>query len=206
MADLIQLLSNQISGETIQALTKRIGAESTDQTEVAVNGIIGTMVNALAKNASSEQGASALLGALTNSHDGSILNNIMGLLGSNDGNPMNGLGILSHVLGGNISSVINMVSKMSGLDKSKAGSLLLTLAPIVLGALGKIRKEQSIQQPGGLMDILMNNAKVANEKVVKHQPSNQSIFSRILDQDGDGNVMDDIAGMGAKHLLKGLFS
>ena len=160
----------------------------------------------MAKNASTPEGAMSLFGALTKSHDGSILDNLLGMIGSgSDSNSMGGLGILSHVLGGNISSVINMVSKMSGLDKNKTGSLLLTLAPIVMGALGKMKQQQQIQKPQGVLDILLSGAKTANESIVKHQPSNQSIFSRILDQDGDGNVMDDIAGMGAKHLLKGLF-
>lgn len=205
MTDLLQILQSQLDDKAIQQLTQRIGGNDPDQTEVAVNGIIGTMVNALAKNASTPQGADSLFGALNSGHDGSALDNILGLFGSNDANPMNGLGILSHVLGGNISSVINMVSQMSGLDKSKSGNLLLTLAPVVLGALGKAKTQNNIQQPQGVLDMLMNGAKSANERVVKHQPSNQSIFSRILDQDGDGNVMDDIAGMGAKHLLKGLF-
>lgn len=202
----MQLLQNQLSGGMIEQLSKQIGIEDTQQTEVAVNGIIGTLVNAMAKNASTPEGAMSLMGALTKSHDGSLLDNLFGMLGSgNDSNAMGGLGILSHVLGGNISSVINMVSKVSGLDKNKTGSLLLTLAPVVMGALGKMRSQQQISQPQGVLDILMNGAKTANEKIVQHQPSNQSIFSRILDQDGDGNVMDDIAGMGAKHLLKGLF-
>lgn len=205
MADLLQILQSQLDGNAIQQLTKRIGAENDDQTAVAVNSVIGTMVNALAKNASTPQGAQSLFGAVSKGHDGSILDNVMGLFGSNDANPMNGLGILSHVLGGNISSVINMVSQMSGLDKSKSGNLLLTLAPVVLGALGKAKAQSNVQQPQGLLDMLMSGAQTANKRVVQHQPSNTSIFSRILDQDGDGSVMDDIAGMGAKHLLKGLF-
>lgn len=205
MSDIIQILKSQLDEKAISQLAQRIGGD-TDQTEVAVNGVIGTMVNALAKNASSSpQGLEALFGAVTKNHDGSVLDNVLGLFGSNDANPMNGLGILSHVLGGNISSVINMVSQMSGLDKSKSGNLLLTLAPVVLGALGKAKQQQQIAQPQGLLEMLMSGAQAANQQVVKHQPSNQSIFSRILDQDGDGNVMDDLAGMGAKHLLKGLF-
>lgn len=206
MADIIEILRSQLDDRAISQLAQRIGGASPEQTQVAVNGVIGTMVNALAKNASNPQGLESLFGAVTKSHDGSVLDNVLGLFGTNDANPMNGLGILSHVLGGNISSVINMVSKMSGLDKSKAGNLLLTLAPVVLGALGKAKRQNNIAEPRGLLDVLMNGAQTANKRVVQHQPSDQSIFSRILDQDGDGNVMDDIAGMGAKHLLKGLFS
>lgn len=206
--DLMQVLQSQMGGNMMEMLSKQIGIEDKGQTEVAVNGIVGTLVNALAKNASTPQGAQSLFGALTKSHDGSLLDNIMGMLGGggNDSNAMGGLGILSHVLGGNISSVINMVSKMSGMDKNKAGSLLLTLAPIVMGALGKMKTQNNIAEPSGVFDILTRSAQSANEKMVKVQPSNTSIFSRILDQDGDGSVMDDIAGMGAKHLLKGLFS
>ena len=63
---------------------------------------------------------------------------------SQDKNQHNGMGILEHVLGGNINNVVQMVSKSSGLDFLKSGQLLKMLAPLVMGTLGKTKKSQGL--------------------------------------------------------------
>ena len=65
---------------------------------------------------------------------------------------------------------------------------MTTLAPIVLGYLGKAKATQQPQaeQGGGFLDILTGATKTVNQ-----QPSNQGFFSKMMDKDGDGSMVDD---------------
>jgi hypothetical protein len=141
----------------------------------------------LARNSASEGGASALAGALDRDHDGSILDDLGGFLGNYSSG--SGAGILGHVFGGAQGAVEHSVSQASGLDMGKVGPLLVMLAPIVMGAIGRTQRQSGIgagdlagllggatQQMGsgsGLMDML----------------------SSVLDRDKDGSAIDDMAGM-----------
>ena len=154
------------------------------------------LTTALAKNAASPDGASALANALDTDHDGSILDNIGDLLGGNMTNnrAANGAGILRHVLGGKQGNAIDMISKMSGLNSAKTGNLMTMLAPIVLGMLGKQKKANNMDQ-SGLSDMLSRSVNSASSK-----RQEMGLLGKLLDRDGDGSVMDDIAGLGMKTL------
>ena len=193
--DLIDLLQSQISGNVLDQLTNQIGGQK-EETEVATSGIISMLTAALAKNAASPGGASALANALDSDHDGSILDNIGDLLGGNltNNRAANGAGILKHVLGGNQGNAIEAISKMSGLSGDKTGNLMTMLAPIVLGMLGKQKRQNNMDQ-SGLSDMLSRSVKSAS-----NQRQEMGLLGKLLDRDGDGSVMDDIAGMGMKTL------
>jgi len=150
----------------------------------------------LNKNAAKPEGLQGLYGALEKTHDGGILNNIGDLLsGSASGKDADGMGILSHLLGGsNIFNVINMISKGSGMSRNNTMTLLMDLAPVALGMLGKEKKQQQMQ-PANLLDYL----KTSNQEVQQKMPQ-QSLIEKMLDRDGDGSAMDEIAGMGMKVL------
>ena len=87
-------------------------------------------------------GKSQSPGALDRDHDGSILDDLGGFLG--DYLSGRGAGILSHIFGDQEGAVERGVSQASGLDLSKVGPLLMILAPIVMGALGRARREEGI--------------------------------------------------------------
>lgn len=201
MANLLEMLQGQLNDGVLDQLTQQIGADNKEQTQAAANGILSTLTAALAKNAATPEGASALSSALDRDHDGSILDDVMGMLGGTAAQPqntnmLNGAGILKHVLGGKQGGVIDMISKMSGLNSGQSGSLMSMLAPLVLGALGKQKKQSNLDQ-SGLSEIL--------SKSVKSPASNNAqmdLISRFLDKDGDGSVMDDIADMGMNILGK----
>ncbi len=193
--DLIDLLQSQLSGNVIDQLSNQIG-EDKEKTEVATSGIISMLTAALAKNAASPSGASSLASALDNDHDGSILDHIGDLLGGNMNNnrAANGAGILKHVLGGKQGNAIDAISKMSGLSGDKTGNLMTMLAPIVLGMLGKQKRQNNMDQ-SGLSDMLSRSVKSAT-----NQRQEMGLLGKLLDRDGDGSVMDDIAGMGMNAL------
>ena len=206
MANLIELLQSQMTDQVLDSLTSKIGATDRTQTKAAADGIFSTLATALSKNVQKPGGADGLLGALDRDHDGSYLDDIVGMLGGQqqqrqpqNQSTLNGAGILKHVLGGNQSNVIDMVAKMSGLNSNSSGSLLTMLAPMVLGALGK-QKNQNGLDASGITDLLTNS--------VKSQANNNAqmgFIGKLLDADGDGSVMDDIAGMVGKNILGNLF-
>ncbi len=199
--NLLELLEGQMDDQVVDQLSKEIRADR-ETTKDAANGVFATLVSALARNAAKPEAGSSLLNALDRDHDGGILDNVLGLFGGGQPAPRqkstNGLGILEHVLGGNVNNVMQMVSKSSGLDLLKTGQLMKMLAPLVMGTLGKTKKQQGLDL-GGLAQILSGTVQGASQK-----RQDMGIISKVLDADGDGNVMDDLAGMGMK-VLGGMF-
>lgn len=201
--DLTSLIQSQLSEGLIDQLSNQLGGVDKEKTTAATSSILTTLLGAMARNASTPDGATALNNALENDHDGSILDDVMGMVTGqrsiDNERAVNGSGILNHVLGNRQGGAIDMISKMSGLDASKTGSLMTTLAPIVMGMLGKAKREQGLDQ-GGLTDLLTGFTK-------KEQGSNpaMSLITGFLDADGDGSIIDDVAGMLGKGLLGGLF-
>jgi len=107
---------------------------------------------------------------------------------------LNGAGILGHVLGQNQNSAIDLLSKMSGIDKNQSTSMLVKLAPMVLGVLGRLKKKKQMDSTG-----LQSFLKSSQDQYVK-QNQGADIFTKLLDQDGDGSMVDDVASIGMKVL------
>lgn len=200
MANLMDLLQGQLQSGLLEQLTGQLGGASKEQTQSATNLALSTILGALNKNAAKPEGLQGLFGALEKTHDGGILENIGDLLsGSSNSKAADGMGILSHLLGGsNIFNIVNAISKGSGLSRNNSMNLMMKLAPVALGMLGKQKKEQHMQ-PSNLLDYL----KTSNQQVQQKMPQ-QNLIEKMLDRDGDGSVMDEIAGMGMK-ALGGLF-
>ncbi len=198
MANLMDLLQGQLSEGLLDTLSSQLGGVDKEQTSKAATGIFSTLMGAMSKNASTPDGAASLANALDKDHDGGLLDNMMDMFGGNpqpqQSRAANGAGILKHVLGEKQSGAIDMISKMSGLDSSKTGSLMTMLAPIVMGSLGKAKKEQGFEV-SDLTSFLGNSVKSTS-----NQSAEMSMISKFIDQDGDGSVMDDIAGMGMNML------
>jgi hypothetical protein len=184
--DLMELLNDALNSDTIKQISQRLGADE-GATGNAIQAALPMLLGGLANNSASQSGASSLLGALDRDHDGSILDDLGGFL--DDYLSGRGAGILSHVFGDQEGAVERGVSHASGLDLSKVGPLLLMLAPIIMGALGRARREQGIgagdlpkelgaatQQTGGDQGLL-------------------GALSSMFDMNRDGSAVDDIAGM-----------
>lgn len=200
MANLMDLLQGQLSEGLVDQLSQQLGGADKQQTANAASGILSTLMSAMAKNAATPDGASALANALDNDHDGGILDNLTDILGGNaqpqNTRATNGAGILKHVLGGKQSGAIDMISQMSGLSSGNTGNLMTMLAPMVMGMLGKQKRSQNLDG-GGIADFLSKSVQSAT-----NQRQEMGLIGKLLDQDGDGSVMDDIAGMGMNLLGK----
>jgi len=197
--DVMQILQRQIDDQVVRQLTNQIGARSTEQTETAIQGVLSTLVTALSRNAANPQGAEALAGALSTTHDGSILEDVVGFLSGQRqaANPsmLNGAGILQHVLGGRQHQVEQNVGRATGLNAGQIAQLMMKLAPVVLGVLGQLQRKQGLNSQG-LGQFL--NTSVQEQR---QQNPGLGFIEKMLDADGDGSVMDDIAGIGLKALF-----
>lgn len=200
MANLMEMLQGQLTDTMIDQLSQKIGGADRQATQTAASGILSTIIAGLAKNSTQPGGAESLANALERDHDGSILDNMMDMLGGNSSAPsgmekaMNGSGILKHVLGGKQSGAAEIISQMSGLQTNQTGSLMEMLAPMVMGTLGRQKKQNNLN-PTDLSDLLSGTVKSET-----NQRQEMGLIGKLLDQDGDGSIMDDLAGMGMKML------
>jgi len=184
---LVEQLAGQLSGPALEALAGQLGADQ-QTTSSAITAALPMIVGAMAKNASTEQGASALAGALERDHDGSILDNLGGFLGSTDNGA--GAAILGHVFGGKQGAVEQGVSQMSGMDSGMVSVLLQNLAPIVMGQLGR-QQRQGGMDAGSIAGMLINE----RQQQSGTGSTAMDMITRMMDQDGDGSMLDDIGGM-----------
>src|SRR5262245_30300197 len=194
MSALMEILGQSLAADTMDQIGDQLGVDRATAAS-AVGVALPVLVGALSRNASTPGGHGALEGALERDHDGSILDDLGGFLGQGSSG---GGSILGHVLGGRQDSMAASVGRASGLDAGTAAQLLALLAPIVLGALGRVR-----QQGGGgsLGDILGG----AQSHMQQTAPQGMDLVSQMLDSNHDGSVGDDVARMGIG-LLGSLFS
>lgn len=190
MASILDLLSSDIGQQLVNGASSQTG-QSKDKTATVLSMALPVILGAMKRNASTPQGAQNLNNALEdNRHDGSILGQLSGILGggSVDSNFMNeGSGILSHVLGGNQQRVENNISKTSGVDANSVGQIIKMAAPVLMAVLGNQKRKDNVNQ-GGLGSLL-------GSVMGSNTNHDQSFIETLLDSDGDGSVLDDLAGM-----------
>lgn len=208
MSGILDLLNSEM-GKTIVSGVAGQTNQPQNKTHDVLMMAMPVLMAAMKRNATSPEGAEGLLGAINSKHDGSILNNLNSLFGGGvDDDVMNdGSKILGHVLGNKQHTVENAISAKSGIDSGSVAQILKVAAPILMGMLGNQAKQQNVNSPSGLEGMLSGLLK-------GNSPQNeQGFLESILDADGDGSVMDDVAGMvmgnnkkgGLGGLLGGLF-
>ena len=140
--DLTSLLQGAIGEQIAGGIASQLGVKE-GQAQSAISTALPVLITALNKNAQSGD-ADNISKALERDHDGSILDNV--------GSYLSG-GNLSHILGSKQSQVENAVSKTSGLSGAQTSKLLMILAPIIMGYLGKQKQSQSAGG-GDITDLL----------------------------------------------------
>ena len=210
MSGILVLLNSDLGKTIISGVS---GSAGTDQnkTSSVLTMALPVLMAAMKRNASTPEGAEGLMGALNGKHDGSILDNLGGLFGGgvDDNVKQDGDKILGHVLGNKREGVEKILGEKSGLDMGSIGNILKVAAPILMGVLGKQKQQNNVSSSndlGGLLGGLLGGNDAKEE---------QSFLEKILDADGDGSVIDDVAGMvlgkagagksGLGSLLGGLF-
>lgn len=191
--DLSELLNSAIGQSIVRNVAGQLGVNE-NQASSAVNMAIPAILAGMTRNAQSPQGAASLNNALESKHDGSLLENLSGMLqGHSSELQSDGDGILGHVFGNNRTTVEQGIAKKSGLSLSKIGPLLAIVAPIVMAYLGK-EKRQTNTGAGGLGDLLGGLLGGATQQRSTTGGGLMDMLGGILDKDGDGNPLDDLLG------------
>lgn len=190
MDNILGAILSQIDDKALQTISQQANA-SPEQSKSALASAIPILMNALAKNSSTPEGASALQNAVARDHDGSLLDNLGGFL--NNPEVANGTGILKHILGDKQPTVEQYISQDSGLSGISVAKILEIAAPIVMGFLGKKSAGGNSNLIGDLLNSFINNES-------QQAPQSQSVITQLLDRDKDGSVVDDIAELGKSFL------
>lgn len=202
MASILDLLQTEMGQTLINGASKKTST-TPDQTANVLSQAMPLILGAMQRNAKTPEGAASLNNALGNSkHNGGVLDMLGGLFGDGPGSPedleQDGAGILKHVLGGKQTQVESAIAGSSGVDMQSVGQIIKIAAPVLMGLLGKQKQEQQVSE-NGIGDLL-------GSVLGQTGSHDQSFLSSILDADGDGSMIDDVAGMvlGGKKKKSGL--
>lgn len=209
MSGILDLLSSDLGKSIISGVSDSTGNDQ-NKTSSVLTMALPVLMKAMERNTTTPQGAEGLMGALNSKHDGSILDNLGGLFGGGveESVTQDGSKILGHILGNRQQGVEKIIGEKSGLDSGSVGNILKVAAPILMGVLGKQARQNNVSSSNDLTSLIggMLGGSGAREE--------QGFLEQILDADGDGSVIDDVAGMvlgnskkkgGLGGLLGGLF-
>lgn len=191
MSKIMDMITSQLGSGLLDQVAGQLGGNK-DNTQRAVAAALPMLLEGLRRNTQSNEGASSLSNALQRDHQSS---NILGSLGSlmtSQSNQSAGSKILNHILGSKQQQVSRQLGQATGLGSQNTGQLLSMLAPVVMGALGKVQKESSLDARG-----LQNFLGQEQQQLQKKQPQ-MGMLGSLLDSDGDGDVdMGDMLSKGS---------
>ena len=209
MSGILDLLNSDLGNTILNGVSGSTGNDS-NKTSSVLTMALPVLMKAMERNASTPQGAQGLMGALNSKHDGSILDNLTDLFdgGVNEDVKIDGGKILDHVLGEKQQGVQQVIGQKAGIEADSVGEILKVATPILMGAIGKQARQNNVSSDNeltGLIGNMLSGSSTNNE---------QNFLEQILDADGDGSVIDDVAGMvlgdnqkrgGLSSFLGGLF-
>lgn len=154
--NLLDLVKGQLNETVIGKASQLIGAKHSETTS-ALDTVLPALMGAVVNKGSSKSGAGALLNMISSgNHDGSIFDNLTGLLGDKEAtNSLMSVGgsLVSSLLGSKQSSLLDLITNATPLGRNSSSSFMNLLAPMVMGMLGKQVKTRGLDAPG-LMNLL----------------------------------------------------
>lgn len=188
--DLSTMLNSILGDEKILAeLGSKVQATPDEVRKAATLGV-PTLVEALDRNAR-EDGKKASLARALEDHSNDDVDDVEGFLNGvdvNDGNKM-----LDHIFGERKVNVENNIANNSGLGIGQVSGLMSMLAPLLMGMLGKKKREDNVSE-GNLSDLTGSLGGVLGGLLGQKNSGVMDIAKKMLDKDGDGSFMDDLMG------------
>ena len=181
MSLLETLLRSMTASSSLDTMSRRTGG-SNDQMAALITAALPILLRAMTANASTKSGAASLNEALTqHTETGSIAEQF------EMADTADGAKILQHILGGNSSSVMNGLSRQSGLSNDQVGSALSALAPVLLSSLSAASSQAPVQRQKPAIDLsdgidasdimgFMQMMSQAQGGVQQRRPQNQASF------------------------------
>ena len=199
MTDLVADLLGRFDQSHIEALANQLGVAPA-QAQSAVQQALPMLVGGLARNSASAEGSQALFGALQKDHAGIDLGGLLGsVLGGgassgSGGMASAGTAILGHIFGGSQQRAAEGLGQSTGLGGEGAARLMAMLAPIVMGMLGNVTRQQG-------MDANALGGALGQESQRMQQSGIGALLGSVLDRDGDGEVgLDEMVAAGSSLL------
>ena len=128
--NLLDMLQGSLTTEdSVKALSEKAGTDS-ETTRGLIDAALPLLMGALTNNASSQEGAQSLLGALQQHTDTSNMATQLSNADANDG----GL-IINHILGNNTGNVVQQLAGQTGASDNQVTSLLSNMAPALMSGL-----------------------------------------------------------------------
>lgn len=186
---LLDTILQSAGGGMADQLGRQVGLDAS-QTRSALEQLLPAIAGGMKRNAASPQGMNDLLGALKRGRHDRYLDDPGSLTsqrGINDGNS-----ILGHIFGSKDVSreVARRAEAKSGID---AGILKKLLPMVAAAAMGGMR--QKTGGGGGMLGGLLGSVLGGGRR------KQGGILASMLDQDGDGSMVDDLLGMAAGKML-----
>jgi len=154
--NLVELVKGYLTPDIIQKGASFVG-ESEPATQKAMNGIVPTVIAAMANQASTSAGAEKLGRILdTGKYDGSALNNLGSLFSGGETTQKviaQGKDILSYLFGNRTEGLVDQIARFAGVRAGSASSLLALVVPLILSLLGRQRSTIG-QSPSALASLL----------------------------------------------------
>ena len=150
MSSLLETMLGQMTSESsLNALTGKTGS-SADQVSGMLSSALPTLMKAMNQNASSAEGAASLAGALTQHTSSKAVAEQIA-----EADEVDGSKIIQHILGGNTGSVVDGLTKSSGMNAEQVSRILSSIAPALLSGMSSAAKsaKTSKKQSGPKFDL-----------------------------------------------------
>lgn len=190
---LLDLITGSTGNQVAQDAENKFGISKGQMITLAAVAVPLIVMYLKNKSENAEE-AESLNKALDKDHNGSILNNpSQALEKESEGNS-----ILDHIFGAKKSAVESSLASQTGISMSTIGPLLATLAPIVMGYIGKQKQESGVSSGGGLSALLGGILGKASSDA-QAEPNNplNDILGGLLgggNSQSGGNNLNDILG------------
>lgn len=185
MASILDLLNTQ-TGEQLVNKASAKTSEDKDKITSALGMALPLILGAMKRNTKDPKGAESLDKALQSErHNGDVLNNLEDK--NSEELASEGSKILKHVMGPKQSGISKTIAGALNMDTTSVNKILEMAAPVIMGLLGQQKRKDNIGASG--LPELLGSVMGSNAS------HDQSLIETLLDADGDGNVIDDVAGM-----------
>lgn len=135
---LMEAVRGYLTPDVLRGASSLTG-ESEASTSKALGGVVPTLLSGVTNMASSEAGASNVMGMIRDGGYTKALENPSSFFGGGSTQKMMGVGqqLTRSIFGDRGASITDAVARSSGVKPSSAGSLMSLAAPLVMGVIGK---------------------------------------------------------------------
>ncbi|RKS53254.1 uncharacterized protein DUF937 [Gillisia mitskevichiae] len=185
MASILDLLNTSM-GEDFIAKASDSTSENKDNISAALGMALPILLGAMQKNIKTDSGAESLNNALSsNKHGDALLSNLKSVNATDMSSE--GEKILGHLLGGKQDMVTKTIGSTLNMKESSVSSIIKMAAPLLMSILASQKSKENVSSSGlgGLLESVMGSSGAHDA----------SLIETLLDKDGDGSVIDDVAGM-----------